>query len=435
MRPILRMLAGLFLLAATSAASAADGPFVPALFVNDSAISEYELDQRILFLRALNFSGDVEEQARTGLIEDKLRLQAAKAAGVLPNEVEVTRGMQEFAGRSNVPLQQFVQAIGQKGVAPETYRDFVRAGVAWRGVIRQRYAGAVQITDAEVDRALSDTSLLGSARVLLSELIIPAPPGQEADALAQIEELKASIRGEADFAAAARQYSASASAQAGGQIDWLDVGKLPPALRQLVLGLTPGQVSDPMPIPNAYAIFLMRGLQPTTEKPQVAIDVDYVEVILPDGPEGQGWASTLMAKADTCTDVVRLTNKLPQQQVIRTVQPSGAVPRDVALELARLDTFETSFSLRRGGSRVFLMLCGRTMAPVDETTADGLGNVQEAPDANAPGPKEPKPTLTQEEKIAKQRQAMLSKLTNQRLTELSEQYLQQLKAAAIIREP
>lgn len=435
MRPILTMLAGLYLLAATAVASAADGLFVPALFVNDSAISEYELDQRILFLRALNFSGDVEEQARTGLIEDKLRLQAAKVAGVLPGEVEVTRGMQEFAGRSNVSLQQFVQALGQKGVAPETYRDFVRAGVAWRGVIRQLYGGTVRITDAEVDRALSDTALRGSARVLLSELIIPAPPGQEADALAQVEELKASIRGEADFAAAARQYSASASAQSGGQIDWLDVGKLPPALRQMVLGLAPGQVSDPLPIPNAYALFLMRGLQATTEKPQVAIDVDYVEVILPEGPEGQTWASTLMAKADTCADVIGLTSKLPQQQVIHTVQPAGAVPRDVGLELARLDTFETSFSLRRGGNRVFLMLCGRTMAPVDETAANGLGDVQEAPDANAPGPKEPKPTPTREELIAKQRETMRMTLTNQRLSELSEQYMQQLKAAAIIREP
>ncbi|MCF1709969.1 peptidylprolyl isomerase [Tabrizicola sp. J26] len=429
------MLAGLFLVAASSLANAADGPFAPAMFVNDSVISQFELDQRILFLNALNFPGDVEEQAMTGLIEDKLRLQAAKTAGTLPNEVEVTRGMQEFAGRSNVTLQQFVEAIGQKGVAPETYRDFVRAGVAWRGVIRQRFGGTVRITDAEVDRALSDTALRGSARVLLSELIVPAPPGQEADALAQVEELRSSIRGEADFAAAARQYSASSSAQAGGQIDWLDVGKLPPALRQMVLGLAPGQVSDPLPIPNAYAIFLLRALQPTAEKPQVAIDVDYVEVILPDGPEGQSWASTLMAKADTCTDVVRLTSKLPAQQVIRTVQPAGAVPRDVGLELARLDTFETSFSLRRGGSRVFLMLCGRTMAPVDETSAEGLGDVQEAPDADAPGPKEPKPTPTREEQIAKQRDAMRMSLTNQRLSELSEQYMQQLKAAAIIREP
>ena len=73
----------------------------------------------------------------------------------------------------------------------------------------------------------------------------------------------------------------------------------------------------------------------------------------------------------------------------------------MALELARLDPGETSVALTRGGFRRMLMLCGR------EQVLD------------------PQPT----------REQIREQITNQKLEGLAEGYLEELRAAAIIREP
>ncbi len=73
-------LAGLTAVAAP--AGAQGGKFSPAVIVNDSAVTEYELDQRMRFLTILRAPGDPATEAEKGLIDDRLRMQAAKFSSV-----------------------------------------------------------------------------------------------------------------------------------------------------------------------------------------------------------------------------------------------------------------------------------------------------------------------------------------------------------------
>ncbi len=212
--------------------------FAPVIIVNDSAVTQYELDQRIRFLTLLRAPGDPVAEAEKGLIEDRLRMQAAKAAGVTVNDQQIAAGMTEFAGRANLETEQFVQAIGQAGVAPETFRDFVSAGLAWREVVRGRFVPRVTITEAEIDRAVSVTAQRGAGpRVLMSEIMIPMNAGNTAEINDLATELAGTIRSEAAFAAAARQYSAAPSRDQGGQLGWIPLTNLPPQVRQAIAGL------------------------------------------------------------------------------------------------------------------------------------------------------------------------------------------------------
>ena len=385
-------------------ANAADGTFAPRIIVNDSVISNFELNQRLAFLKALNSAGDLEKIALDGLIEDRLRLQAAKAEKIKLTADDVSKGLTEFASRANLTAEQFTQELGKSGVEPETFRDFVTAGLAWREVVRNRFASRIVISDGEIERARSVTKQRGGVRVLLSELIIPAQPGQEADAMAQAEELRASIRTEADFAAAAQQFSASPSAQQGGRIDGIDLGNLPPALRDLVIVLRPGEVTPPVPIPNAVGLFQLRALQETGRPATEATELDYMQVLLPETAGTGAEIARLRAGSDRCDDLFGLTKGLPAEQVTRKTEAAGAVPRDIALELARLDAGESSVALRRGNARVFLMLCARNVA----LTGD-------------------KPPPTKDE--------LRAQLLNQRLAAAADGYLMNLRAAAVIREP
>jgi peptidyl-prolyl cis-trans isomerase SurA len=170
----------------------------------------------------------------------------------------------------------------------------------------------------------------------------------------------------------------------------------------LILPLGQGGVTQPIAIPNAVAMFQLRGLEDSGTPPTEAVEMDYIQVLLPDDGQGAAEAARLRANADQCDDLFGLTRGLPEDRLVRTKLPVGEVPRDLGLELAKLDPGESSFALRRGAARIFLMLCSRNVAITE----------------NPPTP-----------------QAIRDQLVNQRLAALAESYLNQLRAAAIIREP
>ena len=179
---LIPILAALFLalplvaLVPVAPAQAQEGLFSPRVFVNGRAVTRFEHDQRRRFLELLRAPGDPDELAEVALIEDRLRMDAADALGLALTEEQLRAGMEEFAARANLSADEFVTALGQGGVAAETFRDFVEAGLVWREVIRARFGPSIQISDAEIDRALALSSQRGlSARVLVSERVVQAP--------------------------------------------------------------------------------------------------------------------------------------------------------------------------------------------------------------------------------------------------------------------
>lgn len=222
--------------------------FAPRLYVNDQVITEYEVIQRALFLKVLRAPGDPMEEALKALTEDRLRMAEAKRLGLTVTEEQVAEGMEEFAARANLTAEQLVAELQKVGIAPQTYRDFVVAGLLWREAIRARYVGQVSVSEADIDKAMQTLTRPRALKVLASELVIAAPPGQEDDAMALANRLYASIGSEAEFAAAARAHSAAPTAGNGGRLDWLPLSNLPPAIAGQLLGLGEGQVSKPVAV-------------------------------------------------------------------------------------------------------------------------------------------------------------------------------------------
>ena len=138
-----------------SGAAQAQNLFAPAITVNDQVITAYELNKREQMLRLFRAPGNPAELARTQLIEERLKIEAADEAGIEVTPEGIEAGMEEFAGRTNLTAEQFTQALQSGGVAPESFRDFVRNGVLWRELVRARFANRVAISEAEIDRVCS----------------------------------------------------------------------------------------------------------------------------------------------------------------------------------------------------------------------------------------------------------------------------------------
>lgn len=353
--------------------------FAPVILVNEDVITLYELQQREIFLEILNSPGNHREQARQGLIEDRLKGQATRAAGLTPQDEDILAGMEEFASRADLTTEEFVERIGELGVSEETYRDFVSIGITWRELVRLKFGGRVEVTEAEINRALQATGSGGATgvRVLISELIMPAPEAQ----LAEIEERAeriSQITSIAEFSAQARQHSATATRDQGGFMDWIPLSTLPPVLRPQLLTLAIGEVTAPIPIPNAIALFQLRGIRESQVPAPKYAAIDYAEFYIPGGRSEPALAraAQLKASVDTCDDLFGKAYGQPETVLSRKSLAPGEIPTDVALELAKLDKFEVSTALTRSGGQtlVFLMLCGRTAQINEDETRQDVAN-------------------------------------------------------------
>jgi peptidyl-prolyl cis-trans isomerase SurA len=413
--------------------------FAPVFIVNDNAVTGYELEQRLRFLKILGAAGDIESEAREGLIEDRLRVAAAASAGIKLTDQQIAAGMEEFAGRANLSTEQFLKVIEQAGVAPETFRDFVRSGIAWREVVRAKFGPTVAISPAEIDRATSIAARRGEGpRVLISEILIPVTPGTRIDKQLLAEDLVGKIRSEGEFARAARAYSAAPSRIQGGQIGWIPLTNLPPQVRQIAVQMQPGQVSPPVPVAGALAIIRMRGANQGGEIKQGDVSVDYAQLLIPGGrsPEALAEAARIRGEVDTCDDLYRVAKGLPADQLTRETRRESQLPADLAREIATLDDNEASTAVTRGNALVFLMLCRRTATQsADAATLEVSAKAEAAPavseNGEAPPPVNPDLTFAKGPSLPD----MSSELTNQRLGQIAEAYLQDLKANAVIRTP
>lgn len=383
--------------------AAAQNQFAPVIEVNDAVITAFEIEQRRRFLRVISPANSSRDTARQELIDDRLRDQEIRRVGLELTEADIREGMEEFAGRADLTAEQFIQALAQRGVETETFRDFVAVGLAWRELVRARFGNRVSIGEAEVDRALAAATTGSGVRVLLSEIIMPAPEGEAEAVLARAERI-AQAGSIAEFSSFASQYSATETRDRGGRLDWTPITNLPPALRPQILALAPGEVTQPISLDNAVALFQLRDIQETGSPEPNYSEIEFARYFIPGGRSNaaQTEAARIRARVDRCDDLYAVAQGQPQEVLVRESRAPGEIPQDIALELAKLDRNEVSTALTTadGSSLVFLMMCGRTPQLDADVSRDDIA----------------------------------SRLRQEQLSRLADGYIEQLRADARIRE-
>lgn len=347
----------------TGTTADAEGLFAPAALVNDSVVTEFEIQQRQLFLSTLNSPAVSRDVILDALIDERIRAQEIENVGLEISQEAVDSGKAEFASRANMNVEEFVDALAANGVTEETFTDFVTIGIAWREYIGARFGPRLQVSEAEIDRALGSSSGASAIRVLISEIIIPAPEGRLAEVQALAEQIATSTSID-EFSAYAREYSATASRDQGGRLPWQALSNLPPVLRPLLLGLAPGDVTEPLTIPNAVALFQLRDIEETGAPDPKYAAIDYAAYYIAGGrtPAALKRAEEVRAQIDVCNDLYGVAQDEPPEVLERGSKPVAEIPDDIAFELSKLDPGESSVALTRanGQTLVFLMLCGRT---------------------------------------------------------------------------
>ena len=129
------------------------------ILVNDSPISDYDIDQRERFLAITTQqqpSPQLKKEATKMLIDELLQMQEAKRLSVTVNEEDVRRILADMAQKNNLDVDGLTTALSRTGVSIKTLKDRIRAQIAWQEAVRRKFRRDVQIGDADVTAALTE---------------------------------------------------------------------------------------------------------------------------------------------------------------------------------------------------------------------------------------------------------------------------------------
>jgi len=229
--------------------------------VNDEAITLSEIQEeaqpviRKIFQEYVGGERDrrVEEAQRRlldELIDRRLMLQVARREGMLPSAADVAGALEDLKRNNNASDDaQFRALLRAEGLTLEQVRRTITERLAIGRTLARQVRSSILISEEE---------LLGYYQAHPEKfqrkpeaeirLILVAVTGQrdEAAARQRADEALAKIRGGADFAQVARDYSDSPTRERGGEMGVVHKGDLAPEIEAQAFGLTAGEVSAPI---------------------------------------------------------------------------------------------------------------------------------------------------------------------------------------------
>ncbi len=373
--PVAGLLAGLVagLMLALHTLPAEAQSFTPVARVDGEVITRFELDQRQRFLTLLRAPGDVRALALDQLVSERIQNREVKRAGIEVSDEQISAGIEEFAKRGNLTGAQFLALLAQNGIAAESFRDFVAAGVGWREFARTKFSPMVSLSKTEIAIAMGESEPEAGLKVLLSEIVLPA--GDPATRRASMKRAgRLTGLDEAGFRDAATRFSVARNRTKGGEMSWVDASILPPEIGGAIRALRPGQTTRPIQVGDTLHIYFMRDREQVEggERPKV---VDYAALLLPGGASAANLAAAAKIRADItdCDGLYPLARGLPPEQLIREEMREAAVPEPFRTELATLDPGEISTRVTTsGGALAVLMLCARGNELPRSTTEEAV---------------------------------------------------------------
>jgi len=210
--------------------------FSPVIHVNNSVITEFELDQRTKFVAALKFTGNHSELAQTQLIEERLKQSEARKLNITASDFEIEDALKRFASRANLTVKEFIKELKRLEIYPDTFRSYVETEVIWQKLVNKKFGAQSYVSNLQLQRAKSISKFEDTIQVLLTEIIIPFSKDDlgEKESLANL--LK-QIKSTEEFSNAAQKYSKAPTATVGGRVKWQNFNRLPGIIKPLILGL------------------------------------------------------------------------------------------------------------------------------------------------------------------------------------------------------
>ena len=231
--------------------------------VNDDAITDFDLQQRVLFAirtTGLQDSPDLRQrmapQMLRQMIDEKLQIQDAKRLGLKAQDAEVAQRYADIERGAGMARGQFKQYLQSVGVSSDVASQQIEAQISWNKIIRRKVRPMVDVSEAEIDDALNRArSNAGKTESRVAEIFVPVDRADMIeDAKRSADRIVEQLKHGAPFGAVAQQFSQGSTASGGGELGWLLPGSLDPTLDAALDKVAVRQFSEPVRDPAGWHI-------------------------------------------------------------------------------------------------------------------------------------------------------------------------------------
>lgn len=272
MRNTLRLLSALlFALISLNQAEAANSIKIVAV-VNGDIISSQDIQNRInAFLMTTQIP--LNDQTRNMIlqrvihaaVDEKIKLQNAEKNGITISDKDIDSAIKNFEKNNNIPTGGLKDILKKNKVAASSFREQMKSDVAWLRLVKNKMRSDSYLTQKEIESALADAkSDLSTPKFQVSEIFIKKDKAKDINNLVQ------NLRNDDRFELYAMQFSDSPSASNGGNLGWINQGKLPEPLEKAIKKLQVGGISEAVLLNDGYYILkLNQKFDPAKNKPEI----------------------------------------------------------------------------------------------------------------------------------------------------------------------
>ena len=348
-RSLIFSLIFLCLYAFSESKAQADFLLAAKIQVNNSVITQFELDQRAKFLGVLKFADNHSELAQTQLIEERLKQSEAQKLNISASDFEIEDALTRFASRANLTVKEFNKELKRIEIYPDTFRSYVETEVIWQKLVNKKFGAQSSVSNLQLQRAKSISKFEDTIQVLLTEIIIPFSTDDRSEK-ENLANLLKQIRSKEEFSNAAHKHSKAPTATVGGRVKWQNFDRLPGIIKPLILGLSPGQVTEPIMLTKAIALFQLRDIREIkTDRTQLEL-LDFVKV-----KSDLKYLLFVQDNVHNCSDLEAIIGDQTEVTLTRKKLLSDEIPNTLVPVLDKLDQNESEIIVEDGQSQLVIM--------------------------------------------------------------------------------
>ncbi len=206
----------------------------------------------------------IQKSVTNQLIEKKLMLQEAAKMKVAVSEVEIDRAVQRILDQNNINMAQLEEEFQQINITPAQYRENLKGQILRSKLVNVAIRTKVVITDEQTLEYYNKhhTQQPGADGYHILQIGVTWEQPSKSDkklsqeeAFTEIQQIhSAAVQGK-DFLQLAKQYSQLPSAEDGGDLGLFQEKEMAPFMREAVVGLAPGEISEIVATPAGYQFF------------------------------------------------------------------------------------------------------------------------------------------------------------------------------------
>lgn len=249
--------------------------------VNGYVITGTDVDQRVALVTSASEAKVSEEelqrlrvQVLRNLIDETLKIQAAAALEMQVERAQIVQTYEQLAEQnfSSDPskMDEYLFSIGS---SPAALQRQIEGELAWENLLRRNVNPFINVAAEEVNEVLKRLEeSRGTEEHRLGEIYLSATIENREAVLANAKRIVEQLQAGGSFVAYARQFSEASTAAVGGDLGWLRLAQLPPALANAARNMQPGQLVGPIEIPGGFSIlYLIDRRQVLTADPRDAL--------------------------------------------------------------------------------------------------------------------------------------------------------------------